>query len=53
MADYELNKAIGRIPETGFNPDLAMINEAIKRAIKSTMEGKNDYTLEAPQEPKK
>lgn len=53
MADYELNKAIGRIPETGFNPDLAMINEAIKQAIKSTMEGKNDYTLEAPQEPKK
>lgn len=53
MADYQLNKAIGRIPETGFNPDLAMINEAIKQAIKSTMEGKNDYTLEAPQEPKK
>lgn len=53
VADYELNKAIGRIPETGFNPNLNMIEEAIKRAIKSTMEGKNDYTLEAPQEPKK
>lgn len=53
VADYELNKAIGRIPETGFNPNLDMIEEAINQAIKSTMEGKKDYTLEAPQEPKK
>lgn len=51
--DYELNKAIGRIPETGFNPNLDMIEEAINQAIKSTIEGKNDYILEAPQEPKK
>ena len=53
MANYELNKAIGRIPETGFNPNLKMIDEAIQQAIKSTLEGKNNYTLETPQEPKK
>lgn len=52
-AEMDITRRTVQHWETGFNPNLDMIEEAINQAIKSTMEGKNDYILEAPQEPKK